>query len=269
MHLGIKDKEILSREWCDMLFEDRNKEYGAYVLRSQAGHRYAVVLRVIGGVVLGFLVAILAAGYFLYRQVQDVIAELDEMERLERIEPKMGHEFRDVAQGRRAVPHMKPGATQSRPEIVEGMAVTLDFGIDGPESLRTEEEVLLLEDQDPLHNREQLDLPEEGVLLTPTEVVEEMPRFPGGIGALMKWLDTHIIYTPASLRENIEGDMEVTFLVSKDGKVLEPKVTRSLCASLDRSALGALHSMPRWEPGRSNGRVTVVQITLPIHFQKK
>lgn len=265
---SMNDKQIYSKEWCDIVFEGRNKDYGAYVLRRDTGHRYRVVMRVLAGVIIGFLLISAALGFYIFTQIKQAIEQLDEVTKLERLKPRDGTEFHDVAQGRRAIPNMKPGASMSKPEIVEGIALTLELGIDGPEPLHTEDDLLIV-DHDSLHNRNQLDVPEEGALLRPTEVVEEMPKFPGGIGELMKWLDTHIIYTAASMRAKIEGDMEVTFLVDANGKVCEPKVTKTLTPSLDRMVISALANMPQWEPGRSNGRISVVQITLPIHFQLK
>lgn len=264
----MRDKEIFSKAWCDLLFADRNRAYGAYVLRRDAGHRYAVALRVLAVIFLAFLALCAVAGLLVFREVKDAMEELNKLQKLERVKPLTNHEFHDMAQGQQAIPRMKPGASMSRPEIVEGIALTLELGVDGPEAVAVEEEDLSHLANDTLRSPDSA-LPLDGLHLSPTEVVEEMPRFPGGIGALMKWLDAHIIYTYASVRAKTEGDMEVTFVVDEDGRVCDPKVTRSLSPSLDRTALAAIRDMPRWEPARSNGRVTHVQVTLPIEFRLK
>lgn len=265
----VKDKEIYSKAWCDIVFEGRNKDYGAYVLRRDAGRRYAIAMRLLMGIILAFLAVAVGTGIFVYSQVKEAIAELDEMTQLQRLKPEENHEFKSVAQGRRGTLEMKPNASTARAEVVDDISVTLEYGLDGPETIHLKDDDLIIKDADSIHNKNLLDMPEEGVLLTPTEVVEEMPKFPGGVGALMKWLDAHIIYTPACVRAKVEGDLEVTFYVDKTGSVKDPTITKSLNHSLDQVALSAIKSMPKWQPGRSNGKVAVVQITLPIHFQLK
>ena len=265
----MKDKEIYSREWCDQLFADRNRAYGAYELRRTIGHRYAIVFRALAAIFLVFIVMILAASYYLYTQVKDVNDELEQISHMQQLRPMKDDNVKKLAQGRRTTPNMKPGATMSKPEIVEGITLMLPIGNDGPESALQIEDELMMLNKDTTHRQSPDDLPEEGVHLLEVDQVEEMPLFPGGNGALMKWLDAHIIYTAASIRDKTEGDMEVTFIVDKQGQVREPKVTKSLTPSLDRNALGALQQMPRWTPGRSKGKATAVQLTLPIHFQMK
>lgn len=265
----MKNQDIMSKEWCELVFEGRNREYGAYVLRRDTGHRYAVALKLFGSIFAILLLIAAAAGFYVYRQVKDAMKELDQITKMEEFKPIKDETLHDVAQGRRLKPHMKEGASMSKPEIIDGLTYNVPLGNDGPEAQIVLEDEFITLDQDSIHDRLAEDLPEEGVLLTPTEVVEEMPQFPGGVGTLMKWLDEHIIYTPACIREKVQGDMEITFLVDKTGLVRDPKVTKSLNASLDRIALGAVKQMPKWGPAKSNGKLTVVQITLPIHFQLK
>lgn len=252
-----------------MLFADRNKAYGAYIMRRDAGKRYAKAMKIVLGMFLAAILTAIATGFFVYSQVKDAIAELDDLAHLERLKPIEGHEFKEVAQSRRSVPHMKAGKTTSRPEIVEGLAVSLDYGIDVPESAHGEQDEIVRFDNDSVSNAILKDLTEEAVHLTPTEVVEEMPSFPGGVGALMKWLDAHIIYTAGSVRDKVEGDMEVSFIVDEEGRVQDPHVTKSLTPTLDRVAVSAITKMPRWTPARSNGRLTHVMVSVPIHFQLK
>lgn len=264
----MKNQDLLSKEWCDLIFEGRNRDYGAYELRRTAGHRYAVALRLFFGTILVLVLIAAAIGLYVFKQVQGAIKELEHITQMEELTIKDDH-VHEVAQGRRVKPHMSPGATMSKPEIIEGVSFTLPLGNDGPESLKNIEDDLLFLNQDSIDKLLAEDLPEDGIRLTPAEDLEEMPQFPGGIGALMKWLDEHIIYTPACIREKVQGDMELTFIIDKNGLVKDTKVTKSLNASLDRIAMAAIKQMPRWRPGRSNGNAIIAQITLPIHFQLK
>lgn len=265
----MKNQDMLSKEWCDLIFEGRNKDYGAYALRRDAGHRYAVALRLFFSIFFVLLFIAAVAGFYFYSQVKHAMTELDQITKMEEFRPSKDKTLHDVAQGRRLKPHMKPGATMSKPEIIDAVTFNIPLGNDGPEAQIIPDDNFVTLDQDSIHDKLAEDLPEEGILLTPTEVVEEMPQFPGGVGTLMKWLDEHIVYTPASIKQKVEGDMEITFLVDKTGHVRDPKVTKSLNASLDRITLAAIKQMPKWGPAKSNGKVTVVQITLPIHFQLK
>lgn len=264
----MKNQELLSKEWCDLIFEGRNRDYGAYELRRTVGHRYAVALRLFFGTILVFVLIAAAIGLYVFKQVHSAIEELEQITQMEELTIKDNH-VHEVAQGRRVKPHMSPGASMSKPEIIEGISFTLPLGNDGPEAVKNIEDDLLFLNQDSIDKLLAEDLPEDGIRLTPAEDLEEMPQFPGGIGSLMKWLDEHIIYTPASIREKVQGDMEITFIIDKNGMVKETKVTKSLNASLDRIAMAAIKQMPKWRPGRSGGKAIIAQITLPIHFQLK
>ena len=83
----------------------------------------------------------------------------------------------------------------------------------------------------------------------------------------MKWLDTNIGYPKHCIDEKTEGDMEVVFYILKDGTASDIKITKSIDPEIDRLVLRVLKRMPRWTPGKTDGKITAVQITLPIHFQ--
>lgn len=262
----MKDKEIFSKEWCNLVFEDRNRAYGAYELRRTIGRRYARSLEIVFLLLFLFMGALGVNAYLRYKALKDAFGEIQELVNQDKLRPLEGHEFKRLAQGRRAVPHMKPNASMSKPEIADQSTEIKEFGINGPET-KEEAPKTLVVDQDSLHNHDQLDLPVEGAHLTATDVVEEMPRFPGGIGALMKWLDSRIEYRPGFIRDKIEGTMEVTFIVKEDGTTENIHVTHSLDPSIDRMVIAILKEMPQWEAGKSGGRMTAVQIKLPIEFR--
>lgn len=264
----MKNQDLLSKEWCDLIFEGRNRDYGAYELRRTVGHRYAVALRLFFGTILVFVLIAAAIGLYVFKQVHSAIEELEQITQMEELTIKDDH-VHEIAQGRRLKPHMAPGASMSKPDIIEGVSFTLPLGNDGPEAMINIEDDLLFLNQDSIDKLLAEDLPEDGIRLTPADELEEMPQFPGGIGSLMKWLDEHVIYTPAAIREKVQGDIEITFIIDKNGMVKEAKVTKPLNASLDRIALAAIKQMPKWRPGRSDGKAIIAQITLPIHFQLK
>ena len=97
--------------------------------------------------------------------------------------------------------------------------------------------------------------------------VEQMPQFPGGEAALMKYLKSHINYPPMAAMNDIQGNVIVQFVVNEDGSVGEVKVVRSLDKDLDREAIRVVKSLPKFTPGRHNGKAASVWYTLPVPFK--
>ena len=99
--------------------------------------------------------------------------------------------------------------------------------------------------------------------------VEQMPQFPGGEAALMKYLESHINYPPAAAKNKIEGVVIVQFVVKKDGSIGEVKVVHSLEKDIDKEAVRIVKSLPKFTPGRHDGQAVSVWYTLPVSFKLK
>ena len=97
--------------------------------------------------------------------------------------------------------------------------------------------------------------------------VEQMPKFPGGEAALKKYIDNHIKYPTNAAKNNIQGRVIVQFVVNKDGSVGEVKVVRSVDKDLDKEAVRVIKSLPKFTPGRQNGKAVSVWYTLPVTFK--
>ena len=97
-------------------------------------------------------------------------------------------------------------------------------------------------------------------------IVEEMPEFPGGQQALMKFMTSNLRYPEIAKEEEIQGTVFVTFVVQEDGSLREVKVLRGVHPELDREALRVVKSMPNWRPGKNGGKVCCVQYNLPVNF---
>ena len=98
-------------------------------------------------------------------------------------------------------------------------------------------------------------------------VAEEMPQFPGGQGALMKYISENVHYPKEAQEKGIEGSVICSFIVGKDGSITDVEVVRGVDPSLDEEAIRLIKSMPKWEPGRQRGKVVDVRFTLPIVFR--
>ena len=98
------------------------------------------------------------------------------------------------------------------------------------------------------------------------DVVEEMPEFPGGSDALMKYLATNVHYPEAAEKAGVQGRVIVTFVVDSDGSISDASIIKSVDPSLDQEALRLVNSMPKWTPGKQDGKVVRVKYTIPISF---
>lgn len=112
--------------------------------------------------------------------------------------------------------------------------------------------------------------PEENSTAMPDKVLEkaeEMPKYPGGINGLFRYLAKSIKYPNDAQQSKIQGRVIVQMVVNKDGHIINPKVIQSVSPSLDAEAIRVVLGMPRWEPGKNKGEVVAVQYTLPINFK--
>ena len=98
-------------------------------------------------------------------------------------------------------------------------------------------------------------------------VAEQMPVFPGGYAALMSWLRDNIRYPADAKAGGVTGRVVVCFVVEPDGTVSHARVQRSVHPSLDAEALRVVGSMPRWIPGKRNGKCIRVRYRMPVTFR--
>ena len=99
------------------------------------------------------------------------------------------------------------------------------------------------------------------------DVVEQMPQFPGGMPALMKWLQDNMKYPKEAQDAKQQGRVIVSFVVEKDGSITNVRVVKSVTPSLDEEAIRVVKAMPKWNPGMQNGEPVRVNYTVPISFQ--
>ena len=97
--------------------------------------------------------------------------------------------------------------------------------------------------------------------------VEQMPQFPGGEAAMMKYLSQNIQYPPSAAKNNVEGRVILQFVVEKDGQIGEVKIVRSVDPELDAEAVRVIKTMPNFIPGRQDGKPVAVWYTIPISFK--
>lgn len=100
----------------------------------------------------------------------------------------------------------------------------------------------------------------------PVWIADEMPEFPGGMGSLLKYINSSIRYPAVAQENGIYGRVIVTFVINKMGDVTDVRIFRGVDSSLDSEALRVVKSLPRWLPGKQNGRAVNVNYNVPINF---
>ena len=96
--------------------------------------------------------------------------------------------------------------------------------------------------------------------------VEQMPMFPGGEAGLLRYLQENIQYPPEAAKNNVQGRVILQFVVDKTGQVGEVKILRSVSEEIDAEAVRVVKSLPKFEPGRQDGKPVAVWYTLPVSF---
>ena len=276
---------LSSREWCDLVFEGRNKDFGAYVIRTESTNRHnkAVLWSLIGVIIFGLIsFAYLKANQYLEERrlagmIDQKVVPIDMTPEVEKSEP---------AQER---------LEQEEPEVIEDVLSSVkvtELQIVDDDKVRPEDEILSQDEKDATDkafgqtnvdngqdDRTQFHTAVEEVVVEkkeekPKEVkeeihtlVEQMPQFPGGDAALMKYLSSHINYPPMAAENNVQGKVILQFVVEKDGRVGEVKIARSVDKDLDKEAIRVVKSLPKFTPGRQNGYPVRVWYTLPVNFK--
>ena len=260
----MKRNELFSRDWCNLVFQKKNKAYGAYVLRSRTGRRYCV-----GLVVMFFLYLCVAVPSFIwwYLNKSSYRPPIDPIESIARMEGIRLKEAIPVQRSSlKTIPTLTPQqTTEAKSNHLETVKKSISFH---PEDIamkpdwkddltsKTDEELLKEKELRKAESTEQ----------TSGSVIDSIPQYPQGIIAFMRWLEATMVYPPASIRKRQEGTVEVAFIVEPDGSIADPRIIKGASAELNHEALRVLHLMPNWLPARRNGKNIRAQVTLPIEF---
>ena len=299
-----KDVDLSSKEWLDLVFEGKNKEFGAYELRSDSPRRHnkSVLYTLIGIAIC----ALLAYGWAAYnkwsterrleqeRLEQEALAkqmeqEMEEEEVQQEIEIPEEKEqvLEEEIQNSQKVTEMAivpDDQVKEPPKTIDAQkederqvgAVNEDRGTDDitKPTEQTHQEVVQTIVEPPKEEKKEEPKPEPKKEEPKPEKEEvfssaaHMPSYPGGDAALMKYLSDHLRYPETAASNNIQGKVIVQFVVTKTGKIGEVKVARSVDKDLDREAVRVCKSLPAFSPGRNAvGDPVNVWYTLPVTFK--
>jgi protein TonB len=257
--MAIEKQPVESLE--EIVFRNRNKEYGSYILRKKY-RRYLTI-----SLIIGILVILSAAAYPL------INAYLNKEKLLREKEKSVTAEVMNAPKEDLPPPPPPPPPPEAlvekvkftAPKVVEDTNVESDFG-----------------KQDQLSQNKNTEVPTEEVQVEEKEVktqvieqkveaevfliVEEPPTFPGGDAALYKWLGENLKYPEEAKELGIQGRVFVSFVVEPDGTPSNVVVKRGIGGGCDEEAIRIVKAMPKWSPGKQRGQPVRVQFNLPIKF---
>jgi protein TonB len=272
--------DLIDNSWVDLVFEGKNQQYGAYVLRKDTGKRnvYALLTVLAAAVVIWLIVIANVAIQNAIRENQtiDTDVELSKLAQKKETKVERKEDVQKVELEQKVVEKVKSSVKFTAPEIKKDDEVKPEDEIKSQDDLAKTNTAIGTFD---VKGNDEAD----GVVLKANEiavdekpkeeetkvfdVVEQMPEFPGGQAALLKWIGDNIKY-PAIAEENgIQGRVVCTFVVERDGSVTDVQVARSIDPSLDKEAVRVLKKMPKWIPGRQNGSAVRVKYTVPVTFK--
>ncbi len=256
-------EKIKAPAFDDIVFENRNKEYGAYSLRKKYNRNVFIAL-IIGIIILGTAVI---APYLNAKAAENKAKKAERQ-----VEIKMenlDHPAEQVAPPPPPPPPPPDAVQQARyvpPVVVDSIkpeeATQLMSADQAQVEVQNEEvvaEVAVVAEE----VQENVDEAE------PFVVVEEMPMFPGGESALLAYISDHTQYPEVAKENNIQGKVIVRFCVTSKGGVDKVEILKSVDPELDKEAIRVVKTLPTFKPGKQGGKPVPVWYMVPINFTLK
>ena len=270
--------DLLDQKWIDLVFEGKNEAYGAYQIRRDTGHR-----NLMGLIIMLLGIAVIWGGAMGISKVSEAIAASKEHEtvvELEAVEEEVPEEEEiEVVYQQEEIELMVEQEQVMNSE--KFTAYEADDDIKPEEQTKTQDEMAesttavgaLDFDQGSDEATHVLQLDEKVVDKKPEvveeqkifDVVEQQPTFPGGDPRV--WIGNNIHYPPVAEENGVQGTVVCQFVVETDGSISNVTVARGADPSLDKEAVRVIKSMPKWVPGKQNGRNVRVKYTIPVKFQ--
>ena len=275
--------DLTRNGWCDLNFEGRNKEYGAYKLRTQTGKRnFKAIITIAILAALCIILFYIKAGYDAYQAAHaknENVTEISALNQPKKKEAKVERKVQ-VEEKKEVVKEVKSSIKFTAPVIKK------DADVKPEEEMKTQDQIMQTNTAigalDVKGNSDQGEIlkvtqrvetepvkaePKPEVENKVFDVVEQMPSFPGGPSALMQYLSSNIKYPVVAQENGVQGRVVVSFVVERDGSITDVQVARSVDPSLDREAQRVVRNMPRWIPGKQNGQAVRVKYNVPVAFR--
>jgi len=259
----MSKEKFSAPDFDDIVFESRNKDYGAYRLRKKYSRNVLVAL-LIGLIIIGTATitpylnakALENRTKRAERQVEITMENLDQPAEQIAPPPPPPPPPQDVVQQQKYVP----------PVVVDSVKpeeVTQLMTADQAQVEVKDEEVI-----EPIQEVKE-EVQEEETEAEPFVVVEEMPMFPGGETELLTWISQHTQYPEVAKENNIQGKVIVRFCVTAKGTVDRVSILKGVDPELDKEAIRVVQTLPPFKPGKQGGKPVPVWYMVPINFTLK
>lgn len=243
----------------DIIFENRNKEYGAYMIRKK--YYQSTLWSVFSGVSIFTILTIIFATFPENKATGD---EDNQVIVVVKTDPVLADPVK-LKPEEPEKPSVRPGMKiTGPPEVAPDASVITDIP---PADLMIDsasnKPVNQADTTDGLNGSIFNSEPE------PAIFVEEMPSYPGGPEELLKFINENIDYPDEAVENGIEGRVIMRFVVSSSGSVTRIEVLKSVHPVIDNEASRVISMLPAWKPGRQNGKPVPVWFSVPVTFRIK
>lgn len=269
--------DLCSQEWCNMVFEGKNQAYGAYKMRKTSAkrHNLAMLWLIIIALLAFALPTLIQMAKPKQKDVNTMVTQLSTLDK-----PKVKQkEFKKIEMEKPKEQLVKSSIKFTAPVIKKDSEVKEQDEMKSQKELTESKVTISIADvkgNDEKNGKDIADLKKIVTQEAPKEddddnkvfdMVEVQPSFPGGAGEMMSWISSHLKYPAIAAENGIEGKVIVQFVVGKNGAIRDANIVRALNPSCDKEALRVVNAMPRWLPGKQNGKEVSVKFTLPITFK--
>ena len=269
----IKNINLNSTEWCELVFAGKNKDYGAYELRSTSSRRHVKALLIVaaGAILIMVLPAIIQS--VVPHNQKEQVTEVTALSDL-KMETKVPEE-NTVRNIEAPPPPILKNTIKFTPPVIKA-----DKEVNDKDEIKTQEELTTtkmaisvadVKGSDAEDAIDIADLKDNKEVIQeetkPYTAVEQMPEYPGGNAALLKYINEHVKYPVIAQENGIQGTVSIRFVVSPTGEITNVEILRQLDPSCDKEAVRVIKSLPKWVPGKQNGRPVPVFFTVPVRFK--
>lgn len=263
--------DLTSKEWCELIFQGKNKEYGAYKMRSDSPKRHNVSMLIVI-IIAAVALCIPTLMKWAAPKQKEVMTEVTTLSQL--VEPEVKNEPKKV-EPVAPPPPLKSSIKFTAPVIKKDEEVRDEDQIKSQDELTNTKVTISIADvkgNDEVGGKDIADLKQAVTQAEPEkeqvfDMVEQMPSFPGGNAELMSFIAKNLKYPTIAQENGIQGRVTCQFVVGKDGQVRDVVVVRPLDPYCDKEAIRVIMAMPKWIPGKQNGKPVAVKYTVPIMFR--
>jgi protein TonB len=266
-----------STEWCDIIFEGKNKEYGAFALRQSSWKRHLIAF----GLIVLFT-ALVAALPTIISTVQAATKNntegIDETRVIDVIDNRL-KEKEEILEPKMPEPPKFAPMTKFVPPTI-----TTDDQASDPSEMTTMDEATKSTGFIGAFNVEGTKDPEGVFKNVATDImggddgkgeptiynvgtIQVNPQFPGGEAEMYAFIQKNLNYPAVDIEMGNQGRVTIKFVVNKTGEISNVQLVKGVSPGCDKEAMRVIKSMPKWIPGRQNGEPVNVYFIIPVVFR--